>query len=268
MKKKLNGIFHARLNARGYEQVAGKHYDANSIADPVTSKMTIHIILTLLLMAGWYGELLDVKGVFLHGEFNEGKVLFMDVPEGFKKYYPVGVRLLLLKMMYGLKQAAVAFWKQLIMAFASMNYARSKADPCLYFAWMLHGLIVWIFWADDCLACGKEKGVTIAKKQMMDRFDCKSNEVGNMDEYVGCKLKRDYKDQSMKIMQPVMLEELPKDSFPLTYSCIAHEEPKDTAITNALSTKTYSINTFHGGEKQWDLAIFNEKIAIYQRLTK
>jgi hypothetical protein len=55
-------------------------------------------------------------------------------------------------------------------------------------------------------------------------------------------------------------EELPKDSFPLTYSRITREQQKDTAITKALSDKIYSINTFHGGEKQWDLAIFKEKL--------
>ncbi len=99
-------------------------------------------------MAGWYGELLDVKGAFLHGEFEEGEQLFMEIPEGFQMYYPMGMVLLLLKTIYGLKQAAVAFWKQLIMAFASMNYVRSKADPCLYFSWTKDGLIVWISWVD------------------------------------------------------------------------------------------------------------------------
>jgi hypothetical protein len=212
MKKKSNGTFRARLNARGYEQIPGKHYDPNTIAAPVTSDTTIRIVLTLLLMAGWYGELLDVKGAFLHGEFEEGEVLYMDVPEGFKQYYPVGMVLLLLKTLYGLKQAAVAFWKQLILAFSSMNYARSKADPCLYFAWTLHGLIIWISWVDDCLVCGKEPGVMKAKGQMMDRFDC--DEVGNMEEYVGCKLERNYEDRSMKITQPVMLQSF-EDEFEL-----------------------------------------------------
>jgi hypothetical protein len=66
---------------------------------------------------------LDVKGVFLNGEFEEGKALHMDVPEEFKKYYPVGFVLLLLKKtIYQLKQAAVTFWKHFIMEFTSMNY--------------------------------------------------------------------------------------------------------------------------------------------------
>ena len=67
MKKKASGMFRARLNARGYEQVPGKHYDPNSIVAPVTSDVTIHIVLTLLLLARWYAELIDIKGAFLHG---------------------------------------------------------------------------------------------------------------------------------------------------------------------------------------------------------
>jgi hypothetical protein len=60
MKKKASGIFRARLNARGYEQVAGKHYDPDSIAPPVTSDTTIRIVMTLLLMASWCGGFLDL----------------------------------------------------------------------------------------------------------------------------------------------------------------------------------------------------------------
>jgi hypothetical protein len=145
-----------------------------------------------------------VYGAFLHGEFKTGETLFMKIPEGFAKYYPVGCVLMLLKTIYGLKQSALAFWKQLIMAFASMNYVQSKATPCLYFDWNVDGLVVWISWVDDCLVCVKQNGVLVAKKQMMDRFNC--GEIGNIDEYVGCKVERDYVDGTIKLTQPVMLQ--------------------------------------------------------------
>jgi hypothetical protein len=41
MKKKLNGTYHARMNARGFEQVDGRHYDRHNIAAPVTNDITI-----------------------------------------------------------------------------------------------------------------------------------------------------------------------------------------------------------------------------------
>ena len=182
MKKKAMGQLCARLTAQGFMQVPGVHYDPKSIAAPVTNEMTIRIILTLMLMALWIGELLDVKGAFLHGDFGPREApILMKIPQGFEKFYPKGWLLLLLKTIYGLKQATFAFWKALLKAFKAMNFERSKADPCLYFAWTEHGLVTWVSWVDNCLVCGSAEGVRIAKAQMMEQFDC--DEVGNMDEY-------------------------------------------------------------------------------------
>jgi hypothetical protein len=45
-----------------------------------------------------------------------------------------------------------------------------------------------------------------AKNQLMEIFDC--HEVGNMDEYVGCKIDRgdDEKGPYLKITHPVLLQ--------------------------------------------------------------
>ncbi len=61
-------------------------------------------------------------------------------------------------------------------------------------------------------------------------------------------------------------EELPKNSFPLTYSRIARRQRKDKATADALALKTYTVNTFHGGDKQWDLATYKDKIVIPKAL--
>jgi hypothetical protein len=57
------------------------------------------------------------------------------------------------------------------MAFKSMDYKRSKADPCLYYARTALGLVLWILWVYDCLAVGKKEVVEIAKQQMMSHFE-------------------------------------------------------------------------------------------------
>ena len=71
MKKKSNGTLRARLNMRGYEQKDGVHFDSSSIASPVTSDVTVRVCLVLMIMAGWVAQLVDVKGAFLHGEFDK-----------------------------------------------------------------------------------------------------------------------------------------------------------------------------------------------------
>ena len=67
MKKKASGVYRARVNVRGYEQVEGIHYKGDDIASPVANEMTIRIVMTLAIMAGWYCALLDVVGAFLNG---------------------------------------------------------------------------------------------------------------------------------------------------------------------------------------------------------
>jgi hypothetical protein len=99
------------------------------------------------------------------------------------------VALLLLRTIYGLVQAASAFWRETVAAFGYMNYIKSKADPCLHFKWTVKGLIIWISWVDDFLVCGEEQSVMEAKAMMSKIFDCK--DVGIMNKYVGCKIEQD-----------------------------------------------------------------------------
>ena len=220
MKKKASGRYKARLNARGFEQVDGVHYDSNDKSAPVAGNMTVLIMLVLMIMSNFWAELLDVKGAFLNGRFAEGEHLYMYVPQGFEEFYPKNVVLLMLRTLYGLKQAAIAFWKETQLAFKSMSYQRSKADPCLHIRWTDGGLVAWLSWVDDYLVIGPKHEVKKAKADMMDRFDC--DEVGELREYVGCKTDYDAKGGRLKFTQPVMLQsfvdefEMPDGQIPTT----------------------------------------------------
>ena len=92
MNKKANGTFREILNARGYEQVERFQYDRPTIALPVTNYMSICIIMVLALITGWVGNIVDMNGAFLHGEFEEdAEPIYMGVPEVFEKMYrPTG----------------------------------------------------------------------------------------------------------------------------------------------------------------------------------
>ena len=67
MKKKSNGTLHARLNACGYEQVDGEHYDKDGVASPTVNITTVRVMLVLMLLMFGYGHLVDVNGAFLLG---------------------------------------------------------------------------------------------------------------------------------------------------------------------------------------------------------
>ena len=75
------------------------------------------MVLALITMASWWAELLDVQGAFLSGEMNQEIDCYLQVLEGFSKFYPRNVVLKLLKTLYRLRQSAFVFWKSLVKAF-------------------------------------------------------------------------------------------------------------------------------------------------------
>jgi hypothetical protein len=56
MKKKNNGTFRARMNARGFQQIDGENYEATSIASHVANEVTIRYVFVLIFVACWMGE--------------------------------------------------------------------------------------------------------------------------------------------------------------------------------------------------------------------
>ena len=143
--------------------------------------------MVMALMAGWSGLINDVQGAFLKGELNqETERMAIKVPQGFEKYYDENVVLLLLMAIYGTKQAAMAFWRELLKCMKHMGYVRSGTDPCLYFKWTVAGLVVWLSWIDDCMVWGPQEIIEKESKDFTSRFDC--DEVGEVKEYVGCKI--------------------------------------------------------------------------------
>ena len=123
------------LNAHGLKQVEGVQYDGTSTHDPFTNAGTIQILLILMITANWQGQIVDVKGAFLHGGFEDGEVIYMKLPHGFEKFYPDEMVLKLKKCIYGLKQATMTFWHQILLYMKSIGMAQNTADSCLYHKW-------------------------------------------------------------------------------------------------------------------------------------
>lgn len=143
MLRKANGTKQAQINAQGYEQVNGIHYDLTPKSAPVANEVRIQAILTLAVMANWGMQLLDLRGAVLSSRFEDDKQLYMEVSQGFEGYYGTNVVLLLIRTLYGTIHAAKQFWKQLLQAFALFDFHKSKADLCFYFKWEEEGLVVW-----------------------------------------------------------------------------------------------------------------------------
>ena len=103
-KKKSSGRRRGRLNAHGFKQIEGVHYNKDDIAYPVTNEVTIRVVMVMSVVLRLCIGLIDVKGAFLQGEFEKNdKDLCMKVPQGLEDKCPDNVYLKLLAPIYGLK---------------------------------------------------------------------------------------------------------------------------------------------------------------------
>jgi hypothetical protein len=73
-----------------------------------------------------------------------------------------------------------------------------------------YGILIWILWVDDCLIIGHKEEVGKYKNLMQQYFECE--DIGELKEYVGCKINWNKKDKSLKISQPVIIRSF-QDEF-------------------------------------------------------
>jgi Reverse transcriptase (RNA-dependent DNA polymerase) len=198
MKKKANGRFRARLTARGYKQINGINYDEDTKAAPVVNETMILVVFVLMLLAGWNAHIVDVNGAFLHSRFEEKHQMYLEVAQGFEQYYPKDMVLLLQQTLYGTKQAALQFWRELVKVLTGLLFKQSKADPCLFFKRVNGGLNIWISWVDNLLHVGEAKVNEKEKEEFKKEFDC--DDVGKLIEFMGAKIVIDQVNRTAKLI--------------------------------------------------------------------
>ena len=70
-----------------------------------------------------------------------------------------------------------------------MKCKRSDTDSYMYYKQDAAGLLVWLLWIDDCASFGKKEALEESRNETTQLFDCEN--IGNMDENVGCKIGRE-----------------------------------------------------------------------------
>ena len=110
-KIKKDGVYRARLVAKGYNQQAGVEFDYNYA--PVLNEVTFRVMLILLIANNYYAEVADIQTAFLHRHLKEE--FYLKEPEGYQEFLgerkSVNCYIKLNKSIYGLVQAARAWWK-------------------------------------------------------------------------------------------------------------------------------------------------------------
>jgi hypothetical protein len=240
MKKKANGKYKARITARGYEQREGEHFDSSDKASPIATDITIRINFTLIVTAGFWTEIVDVRGAYFSAEFDSSHRMYVSVPKGFENRFPDNVVLLLKRTLYGTCQAAIQFWKKLCTVMVLIGAKKRKGDVCFFYA----GLLVYLKWVDDILIAGRKENVFKAKKELARHFTL--DQQGEMMENVGCQIEHDRKNRWKRVTQPVMVQsfrdefELPDEASPLPAEVLSRiaGEPLDAKHSSKFRSGT------------------------------
>jgi hypothetical protein len=192
---KSDGRKKARLVAKGFSQKEG--IDFNEIFSPVVRFETVRLMLALSSLEDWHMEAVDVKTAFLYGKLDEE--IYMQQPEGFKLKGQESKVLRLLRAIYGLKQAALAWWKELEASMKRLGFKRTASDAGVFFAYIGGNLVIIIVYVDDAIFFVKNvKAVKQAKKVFMTMWECR--DLGEPKEFLRMRIrsegKKIYLDQT------------------------------------------------------------------------
>jgi hypothetical protein len=203
MKKKSSETLRGRVNVRGFKQIDRQHYDGTCISVPVTNAMTIRIVLSIMIMQMGIAHVVNVKGAFLYGEFEDSKKIYIKILLGFEKFFSSNTVLLPKKMLYNLKQAVMAFYRKILVVMQNIRLKRSTVDPCHYYKCERGSLVIMILWIDDNMILGPEDLVIQIKAILMKQFKC--DDSGHLKDYVGNKIKY-VGDNAIRFVQAELLQ--------------------------------------------------------------
>jgi transposase InsO family protein len=199
--QKTDGRKKARLVAKGFSQIEG--VDFNEIFSPVVRFESVRLMLALAALEQWHITGLDVKSAFLYGELDEE--LYMEQPEGFKRKGQEFKVLRLKRAIYGLKQAALAWWRALDKSMEAIGCTRLQSDSGLFVHKSKGSMIVVIVYVDDALFMGTDIAlVNKLKNDFMRKWECR--DLGDTKEFLRMRILK--KNGNIYIDQTAYLEKV------------------------------------------------------------
>ena len=201
---KRSGVFRARLVACGYSQIPGIDFEESF--SPVANDVTTRILIIAEMMYKLKSKLVDVETAFLHGKIGEGEEIYMNVPEGVE--HEDDECLKLNKTIYGLVQAARAFFKTLSSSLMEIGYVQSKIDSCLFVKRSEKGIGFISVHVDDCLMVGTEEILEESIHSLKRFFKLKVED--ELRDHLSCEIVFSENKNKAWIGQPHLIKKLEK----------------------------------------------------------
>ena len=186
--------YKARLVALGCGQRPGRDY--HETWAPVPSAPTTRALLATAAARGWHAHHVDVRTAYLNASMDVD--VYLIILDGFTDAGKEGI---MLKEMYGTKQAGRLWRTHLHNALTGMGAVQSDADPCVYHVMVVgHKVIVEVH-VDDIITAGKNLEAVLKVKAMIGQvFDIR--DLGEASDYLGMQVKWDRKAGTVSLSNP------------------------------------------------------------------
>ena len=184
--------YKAWLVVKGCAQRPG--YDFDETFAPVVRLETIRTILALSVAEDLVIRQMDVKGAYLNGTLNE--TVYMRQLEGYED--DSGRTCLLVKTLYGLKQAGRQWNKELDRKLQKHNFKRLRSDPCAYTHGKRGALEIITVWVDNLLLFASTQQLCEKMKKDL-RSEWEITDLGEPAKIIGIEIARN--TNSIKIYQ-------------------------------------------------------------------
>ena len=198
VKRKADGSierYKARLVAKGYSQRPG--FDYNEVFAPTFRFAAIRTIIALAAIHNLHLRSVDISHAFTNGDLDE--TIYMRQAEGFHEG-GLNEVYLLLKSLYGLKQAARQWNKKLHSVLIAMGFKRLESDRSIYI--FVRGevrIIIPIFIDDITFASSNSAAIDSAIKELASHF--KLRDLGPTSFLLGIEIVRNPDTKQISLSQ-------------------------------------------------------------------
>jgi len=172
----------ARLVAKGYSQQFG--FDFDETYAPVVRIEHVRILFALAAFFNLPIIHLDAKNAFLHGDSDFA--IYIKQPPGFENSAYSEYVLLLLKSLYGLKQASRIWYLALYDAIINLVFESSNFDPCIFISQRWNLLLA--VYVDDILVMGPQVKCDEFANQLSRQF--RITNQGHVSSFLGINVER------------------------------------------------------------------------------